>query len=217
MAEDAGIDIDFDAADQDLAAVQGRVAGIVPAPSAEIAAVDGTIVTDDRAIEFMGRSFRVADKIGLMPLLKFSAFADMDTQDPRALGAMYSMLRDCIYRGTPGCGSCELCAPGRCGECRNCELAAGSEDPEDGPACTVYRPDPTACKAYDRGDWGAFEDHAIETKADADDLMGVINATLELISGRPTPPPASSSAGRRSTRDASMARSSARGRKGSRR
>jgi hypothetical protein len=185
MSEEAGLDIDFDA---ELAGIQGAAAGVDPPQAAEVE-VAGTVVTSARTVELNGRRFRIADSVGLMPLLKFSAFTDVDVSDPRALGAMYAMLKDCIHPGHPGCGKCEDCTE-------------GSE---------------RACPAFDPGDWHKFEDWACESKADADDLMDVVTKTVELVSGRPTGPPSPSSPGRRSTRDASMARSSARARKGSRR
>jgi hypothetical protein len=212
MPDDAGIDIDFD---QELASIQGTAAGL-PAPEPAQLVVAGKVITSSRTVEFLGARFRIADRIGLMPLLKFSAFANLDVQDPRALGAMYAMLRDCIHPGQPGCGECEHCAPGRCGDCRACERAAITEDDDLKPSCQVNPADETRCAQYDRGDWQAFEDHAIDTKADADDLMDVLSKTIELISARPTEPPPTSSAGRRATRDGSMARSSARRARGSR-
>jgi hypothetical protein len=211
VSEEAGIDIDMDA---ELARIQGTIAGIDHPVAREIA-VAGKVVQSDRTIEFMGKTFRIADRVGLMPLLKFSAFADTAVSDPRALGALYAMLRDCIHQGNPGCGTCEVCAPERCGECRNCTMVAEGEA-EDGLPCTVYRPDPTLCKDFDAGDWHAFEEHAMQTKAEADDLMDVVTKVIEKIAGRPTRQPSPSSTGRRSTRDASMARSSARRAKGSR-
>ena len=104
--EDAGLDIDFD---QEMAALQGQVTGVEPpVPGAEVI-VAGEIVTSDRTVEFMGRNFRIAEKVGLMPMLKFSAHADLRTTDPGAMAAMYEMIRDCIYDGTPGCGACASC------------------------------------------------------------------------------------------------------------
>jgi hypothetical protein len=190
MSEDAGLDIDFDAPpgelDRQLAGIQATTAGVTPDVEQEV--VPGTVTTI-RSVEFLGRRFRIADKIGLMPLLKFAAFADVNVQDPRALGAMYTLLRDCIHPGCPGCGKCEFCK-------------AGNEP---------------ACKVYDRGDWGEFEEHAMITKADADDLMDVITKTIELIAGRPTPPPGTSSGGRRATSRGSTGTSSGRQGKASRR
>lgn len=165
--------------DRAMAVVQARAA------KAEGAKVAEGVVTDSGKVELIGRQFRVAEKIGLMPLLKFASASDMSTEDPRALAAVYSMLKDCIFEGTPGCGECESCT-------------AGNE---------------SACKSYDKGDWGEFEQHAMDTKADADELLTVITQVLEIVSGRPTKQPAGSSAGRRVTRRGSTGSSSgARGR-----
>lgn len=213
MSEEAGLDIDFDA---ELAGIQGQVAGVSPPPPAAEVEVAGKAVTSDRTIEFMGRTFRVADKVGLMPLLKFSAYTDVAVSDPRALGALYAMLRDCIHQGNPGCGECGFCAPERCGGCPNCLMVAGGES-EEGLPCTVNRADPAGCRDFDPGDWRAFEEHAMETKAEAGELMDVVTRVIEIVAGRPTRPPSPSSAGRRSTRDGSMARSSARRGRGSKR
>lgn len=185
-AEEAGLDIDFDA---ELADIQAAAAGVEQPPKGAEVEVAGKVVTSDRTVELCGKRFRIADKVGLMPLLKFSAFSEVDVSDPRALGALYSMLKDCIHPGNDGCGQCE--------DCKN-----GSN---------------RACAEYDPGDWHAFEDWACESKAEAEDLMEVVTKTIEIISARPTPQPSPSSAGRRSTRDDSMARSSARRARGSRR
>lgn len=183
--EEAGLDIDFDmspslapasitpAADRELAQVQGITSGVV----------EGSVVTDPaETVEFMGKPFRIAEKVGLMPLLKFSAAVDFDISDPRALAAMYAMLRDCIYEGTPACGQCTAC----------------KEDRE------------SACQAFDAGDWKAFEDHAVATKADADELMDVLTKVMEIITGRPTKPPVTSSRSARGTSGASTGSSSGR-------
>jgi hypothetical protein len=185
VPEEAGLDIDFDA---ELADIQAASAGL-PAPAPAQVEVAGQVVTSARTVELLGRRFRIADKIGLMPLLKFSAFADMSVADPRALGAMYAMLRDVIHPGNPACGKCEACTDGR----------------------------ERSCPEFDPGDWRAFEDHACESKAEADDLMDVVTKAIELIAGRPTGPSSSSSPGPRSTRGGSTGRSSARRRTGSRR
>jgi len=220
QTEEAGLDIDYD---DELARIQGAVAGTEPLPDPREETVPvvvaGTVIDDRRTVEFLGEKFRIADKIGAMPLLKFSMYADLSVQDPKALAAMYAMLRDCIYPGSPGCGTCEHCAPGRCGECRACEIAAGMQDvPEDDrPACKANTPDETACADYDPGDWGRFENHAMETRAGAEDLMDVITSTMELMAGRPTKPSSGSSPGRRSISAGSTVRSSARRGRGSRR
>lgn len=160
--------------DREMAVVQARAAA---QDGAEVA--EGTVISSGK-VALAGREFRIAEKIGLMPLLKFASASDMSTTDPRALSAIYSMLRDCVYEGKPGCQECQFCK-------------AGDEE---------------GCSAYDKGDWAAFEQHAIETKADADELLSVITQVLEVVSGRPTKPPSGSSAGRPATRRASTGRSS---------
>lgn len=169
--------------DRQLATIQARAA---KADGAKV--TEGTVI-DSGKVELLGKQFRVAEKVGLMPLLKFASASDVSTDDPRAMSAVYSMLKDCIYEGSPGCGECEKCT-------------ADNEE---------------ACKSYDKGDWGAFEQHAIDTKADADELLTVIEQVLEVVSGRPTKQPAGSSAGRRTTRRVSTGNSSAGRGKGSRR
>lgn len=60
-------------------------------PAAEVIAIG------DR-VDFMGASFRVADEIGRMPLLKFGKIAsqDLDELDMSALAAVYDLLEQCI-------------------------------------------------------------------------------------------------------------------------
>jgi hypothetical protein len=199
---DAGLDTDFDsgvttgpvispAADRELATIQGAAAKLIPGTAADVTANGNGNGKQApvQTVEFMDRRFRVADRIGLMPLLKFSAFADVATNDPRALGAMYAMLRDCIHPGHPGCGECE--------DCKN-----GSE---------------RACPEFDAGDWAAFEDHAMATRAEAEELFDVITKVMELIAGRPTKPSGSSSPGPRRTSGGSTGTSSARKRRAPRR
>jgi hypothetical protein len=62
----------------------------------------GEIVAQDR-IEFLGEHFWLASRVGLMPLLKFSNAANkgVDSADPVGLGAMYSVIRDCIVDVDP--------------------------------------------------------------------------------------------------------------------
>ena len=57
--------------------------------------VDGKL---DRSVTFMGERFRIANKVGLMPLMEFAYFANSgaDTGDMGALVSIYEMLRDCL-------------------------------------------------------------------------------------------------------------------------
>lgn len=178
-------------ADRDLAVVQAAAARKASPPASGKAGDEpkDAVVSSWSRVTFMGREFRIAERVGLMPLLKFASSADVDTTDPRALSAMYALLRDCIYEGTPACGECSEC--------------------EDG--------NEASCKYFDRGDWSAFEEHAMITKADADDLLNVVTKVLEVVSGRPQQPRSGSSAGPRRTQRASTGRSSGKAGRGSRR
>lgn len=57
-------------------------------------------------------------------------------------------------------------------------------------------------------EWLRFEQLAIDSKAEADDVFGVINQTVELLTARPTTPPGTSSAGRQPTLASSKGSSS---------
>ena len=51
-------------------------------------------------VEFFGKPYRVAPKVGLMPMLKFAHAANKGTEsgDMEGMAAMYDMLRACIYK-----------------------------------------------------------------------------------------------------------------------
>ena len=121
------------------------------------AAVEG--VPAPGKVELQGAWFRIAAKVGLMPLMKFAhaADSDIDTSDLGALSAVYDMLRDCI----------------------------------------------------DPADWAAFERHAIDVKAGADELLPVVQQAIEILAARPTPPPSGSPDGRPGTSASSTGNSSA--------
>jgi hypothetical protein len=140
--------------------------------------VDPPIVGEDGAqyVEFEGKQFRIAGSVGLMPLLKFSHFATkgIDSGDPQGLAAIYSMLRDCIVEREP-------------------KVPHLSEDRNEEQE--------RAWKRWQDSleEWQRFEEHAIEVKAEGDDLMPVVSRTIEVLSARPRTRPGSSSAGPRNT------------------
>lgn len=186
LREDQALQAERNKIDRELAVIQGRAAE-ADDPAGEVN--EGVIVETGDTITMMGKKFRVAEKVGLMPLLKFASASDMSSTDPRALSAIYDMLKDCIHPGTEACGDC--------------------------PSCKVG--DEESCSSYDPGDWPSFERHAIDTKAEADDLIPVVGQVMEIISGRPTRQPAGSSAGQRGTSGSSTVRTSGRRARGSKR
>ncbi len=70
------------------------------AEAAEIQAMSEDVPTG-REFEFMGKKFRLADKVGLMPLMRFAHMASsgMNTDDDymAAMSAIYEMIRDVIH------------------------------------------------------------------------------------------------------------------------
>ncbi len=137
--------------------------------------LSGEIISPSRVITLAGEDFRVAEKVGLMPLLKFSHAANLRSDDEKAYAAMYEILRDVILEDEEPCGKC--------------------------PGCKAAAPDPVAadCAFADEGDWERFQQHAVDSKADADQLLDVVSQAIKLISARPTESPSGSSNGRRDT------------------
>lgn len=69
--------------------------------------VTGQVTSADGKIEFMGSWFKVADSVGLMPLLEFAHASSkgLDSTDMEGLVALYAMIRDCIMdRADCDCG-----------------------------------------------------------------------------------------------------------------
>lgn len=120
------------------------------------AAIEGVVAGDRVCLN--GAWFRISDRIGLMPLMKFAYSADegLDTSDMKAMAALYAMLKDSIYGGTEA-------------------------DPD--PAVARLKP---GDKGYDAGDWIKFEGHAMRTKAQGEELMAVVSQVIEILSSRPT-------------------------------
>jgi hypothetical protein len=93
--------------------------------------------------ETVNRSYRIADKVGLMPLMKFAynASGGIATDDMRALSAIYEMLRDCLHDA----------------------------------------------------EWDRFQSEMTELKADAEDMLPIVQQTIEILTARPTRPVSGSS------------------------
>lgn len=90
-----------------------------------------SITVDDRQY-----AYRIADKVGLVPLMKFAhaASSGVDTGDMMALAAIYEMLQDCL-------------------------------DPRE---------------------WDRFLREMTAAKADAEELLPIVQQTIELLTARPT-------------------------------
>jgi hypothetical protein len=109
---------------------------------------------DEEHPDRKGQYFRIAESVGLMPLLKFAhaASSGLTEDSMEGMAAMYAMVRDCI----------------------------------------------------DPADWDRFERFAIESRAEGEHIMTVVEQAMEVITSRPTARPSgSSSPGRKSSRKSS--------------
>lgn len=120
-----------------------------------------TGAADDGRIEFLGQRFRLAERIGMMPLLAFANAQKqgLDSEDMEGMAAMYAMIRDTID-----------------------QTRTQAEDPSTGePAFdTVGEP-----IWEGPSDWQRFERHAIEQQADGEELMDFIGKAMGVIAARP--------------------------------
>jgi hypothetical protein len=60
--------------------------------------VEGVVLSEK--VTFLDDVYRIADKVGLMPMMKFahaSSSTQLDTGDMEGLAAIYEMLKDCIH------------------------------------------------------------------------------------------------------------------------
>lgn len=127
-----------------------------------------------------GRYFRMSDRVGLMPLLRFahSARGGVDSTDPKALIALYDMIADCVDQNRPQRLKIDP------------ETKQGFIDPETGqPAMEDAGP----------SEWDLFQDYATEQKADDEDLMEFVGTVIEKLSARSKARRGNSSAGRAPT------------------
>lgn len=135
---------------------------LVPTSHEVQAAAEGVVLDDDPdRVEFLGEKFRLAESIGLMPMLAFAnaSKTGLDSDDMSGLAAMYALIRDVIDQRRPpkidpGTGEQSIDVNG---------------DPEwDGPS-----------------DWMRFEQHAIEQQADGEELMEFVSSAMAVVSARP--------------------------------
>lgn len=124
-------------------------------------AVEGAVQTDDdNSIEFLGKRFRLAERVGLMPMLAFAAAAKkgLDSDDMDGLAAMYALVRDVLDRERP--------------------LAYDDEGEQ------VFDPDGSP-KYAGKSQWQLFEEHCYEEQADGEEIMEFIGKAMSVISARP--------------------------------
>lgn len=86
--------------DRELAAVQLSQTGTEALGESTVKAVEGQVVGKKEYdyVDLGEKKFRIREKVGAMAMLKWSAAAEMSTEDPRALGAIYAMLKSVIHK-----------------------------------------------------------------------------------------------------------------------
>lgn len=124
------------------------------------AQAEGILLDADDRIEFMGERFRLADSVGIMPLMAYANAAKkgVDSDDLEGLAAMYALIRDIV------------------------DQTRAQEVDEDGVPQFDSDGDPIWAGP---SDWMRFEQHAINTKADGEDLRDFIQAGMEKLAARP--------------------------------
>lgn len=64
--------------------------------------VEGKVVDKDGKtydyVELKGKKFRLREKVGAMAMFKWSSASEMDTSNPKALGAIYAMIKSVILK-----------------------------------------------------------------------------------------------------------------------
>lgn len=124
------------------------------------AAAEGVTEADYDMVEFFGQKFRLAERVGIMPMLAFGNASKngLDTDDMDGLAAMYRLIRSVIHR--PALFD------------------------EHGHRVV----DENGKTLRDESEWLRFEQVAEDELAEGEDVMGFVNQAMELMSARPRKP-----------------------------
>lgn len=132
-----------------------------------------------RSVEFLGAEFAIADKVGLMPLLRLAhaAKSGLDSADMEGMAALYDMLRQCLAD----------------------DAVYVLNDAEMDRKAYDELPPEAVEQVVTFGGWDEFEAHATRMRSGDEDLMGIVQKVMTLLSERPTSRPSASSDGSQST------------------
>lgn len=144
------------------------------------ASAEGVVLDDGDYLEFFGEKFRLADRVGIIPMLAFANASKkgLDSDDMEGLAAMYAMIRGVIHR--PPLFNAD---------------GTRSRDENGKPL-------------RDESEWQRFEALAEDECAEGDDVMSFVNKAMEVMAARPRKPREISSDGSRPTSESSRAGSS---------
>lgn len=86
--------------DRELAAVQLSKTGKDALADDTAEAVEGQVVGKKEydVVKLGSKEFRIREKIGAMAMLKWASASELNTDDPRALAAIYAMLKSVILK-----------------------------------------------------------------------------------------------------------------------
>lgn len=134
-----------------------HLAAVEPEPTTQTtqAAVEG--IANGDTVEFLGETFRLADNVNFMALLKFAKAGKtgLDSADMDGMAAMYDLIRSVIHRPIL------LDADGR------------------------RQRDEHGRLLRDDSEWVRFENLADDEEADGEQVMAVVNQAMEKIAARP--------------------------------
>lgn len=144
------------------------------------AAAEGVVLDDGDYVEFYGEKFRLADRVGTMPMLAFANASKkgLDSDDMEGLAAMYAMIRGVIHRPPL--------------------LDDKGERVRDENGKLLR----------DESEWRRFESLAEDECAEGDEIMDFVSRAMEVMSARPRKPREISSGGSRPTSEKSKDASS---------
>jgi len=136
------------------------------------AAAEGVVEGDH--VEFMGEKFRLADKVGIMPMLAFANASKkgLDSDDMEGLAAMYSLIRSVIWRPPLY---------------------------ENGQRVV----DDDGHPQRDEREWDRFARLADDEQAEGEDVMDFVSEAMSVIAARPRKPRGLSSGSSRRTSEKS--------------
>lgn len=124
-------------------------------------------------VEFKGETYRIAEKVGLAPLIRFGKLAKMgdDSADMTSLAIMYDLLDQCFASTCSACGSWDQAA-----------LLT-----RDAAAACCEKREPVTVE-FDR-----FMDTATAQRWDHEEILEVVGKVLEALADRPPSRPSASS------------------------
>lgn len=131
-------------------------------------------------LEFMGSKFRLADRIGVMPLIAFANASKrgLDSDDMEGLAAMYSLIRSVVHR------------PALYDEHGQRQV------------------DENGKPLRDESEWLRFSSLADDEQAEGEDIMDFVSRAMAVVAARPRKPRGTSSGSLRRTSEKSKAVSS---------